>query len=117
MKKGGIILLSICALSLCFVLGLFTGRNLKDDYANLPDNEVVIAPSQTAQRRDYRLDINSATKTQLMELPGIGELIAERIVSYRTENGPFESTDDLMKVEGIGQKKLQQIEHLIRSGG
>lgn len=55
------------------------------------------------------IDINTATKEDLVKLPGIGEAMAERIIMYREENGRFASTDDLAKVKGIGKKKLAQI--------
>ena len=55
------------------------------------------------------LNINSATKEQLQTLPGIGPAIAERIVLYREQFGPFKSPDDLLKVKGIGAKKLEKI--------
>jgi competence protein ComEA len=51
-----------------------------------------------------------------MELHGIGELLAERIVAYREENGPFATIDDLMNVEGIGEKKLKAITEWIKVG-
>ncbi len=55
------------------------------------------------------VNLNSATCKQLEELPGIGEVIAQRIVDYRTEHGAFESIDGLLEVEGIGSKKFESI--------
>ena len=117
MKKGGIILLCIFVASLCFLIGMFTGRNLRDDYARLPQNEESGMVAESDEVHDFRLDLNEATKSQLMDLPGIGEMLAERILAYRSEHGPFTSTDDLANVEGIGEKKLQSIEKWIRVGG
>lgn len=119
MKNGSKPLLLICALSFALVIGIFIGRNVKSDYAQLPESiaSETAAESQTQTQTDYRLDINTATKVQLMELPGIGEKIADRIIAYRTQNGAFSSTDELMNVEGIGEKKLLQIESLIKAGG
>ena len=50
-------------------------------------------------------------------LPGIGPLLAGRIVAYREENGPFEIPGELMNVEGIGEKKLEEIWDYITTGG
>jgi competence protein ComEA len=60
------------------------------------------------------LDINSATLEQLQQLPGIGEKIAQRIVKYREDHGPFAKVEDLLNVEGIGEKKLEKIKPLIQ---
>ncbi len=57
----------------------------------------------------YRIDINRATWIQWYQLEGIGETLADRIVKDREENGPFESIDDLIRVRGIGKKKLESI--------
>ena len=56
-----------------------------------------------------RININTATATELEKLPGIGSAIAERIVAYRTENGKFNSTEDLKNVSGIGEAKFNNI--------
>ena len=53
------------------------------------------------------LDLNTAPAEELAKLPGIGEALAERIVAYREEHGPFEAVEDLMNVSGIGEKKLE----------
>lgn len=55
------------------------------------------------------VNINTANATQLTQLPGIGPAIAQKIIDYRTANGPFASVDDLTKVPGIGAAKLAQI--------
>ena len=117
MKNGGGILLVICAVSLALVLGIFIGRNTTAGFAPILGNSADVSSAAPAEPADVRLDINSATQAQLMDLPGIGEMMSERIIAYRTENGGFTSTDELLKVDGIGQKKLQQIEHLIKVGG
>ena len=116
MKKGSGILLLICALSLCMVLGIFIGRNLHSDYVQLSHNSNAVTEPLPESTADYRLNINTASKAQLMDLPGIGETIADRIIAYRTANGPFQNIEDLMNVEGIGQKRMQQIETRIRAG-
>ena len=55
------------------------------------------------------VNINTANATQLTQLPGVGPAIAQKIIYYRTANGPFTSVDDLTKVPGIGAAKLAQI--------
>lgn len=56
-----------------------------------------------------RLNLNTATKEELTTLPGIGTVMAERIVQYRATRGPFKSLDDLLKIHGISKKRLEQI--------
>ena len=99
------------------VLGVFIGRNVNSGHVSLSAEDFSAETRNSQESMDYRLDINTATKSQLMELPGIGEVMAERIVAYRTEHGMFSSIDALLQVEGIGEKKLQQIEKLIMVGG
>ena len=118
MKKGRSIMLLVCALTFTMVFGIFIGRNLNDEYAPIPDNrKQQILEQKEIINEDYRLDMNKATKAQLMDLPGIGETIADRIISYRSQNGDFTSTNDLLLIDGIGEKKLLQIEALIKVGG
>ena len=60
-----------------------------------------------------QVDINTASVEELMTVPGIGQVIAQRIVEFRDKNGPYKSIDDLLKVQGIGEKSLARIrEHL-----
>jgi len=57
----------------------------------------------------YSVDINQATWVEWAQFDGIGETLARRIVSDREANGPFNSVDDVLRVKGIGPKKLAQI--------
>lgn len=60
------------------------------------------------------ISLNRADVAELEGLPGVGPVLAERIVSYRDENGRFESVDDLLDVAGIGEAKLASIRDLIK---
>jgi competence protein ComEA len=62
------------------------------------------------------LNLNIASAADLDELPGVGLTIAERIVDYRKEHGPFQSVDDLANVKGIGASLLEKIAPLITVG-
>jgi len=59
------------------------------------------------------LNINTATLEELIALPGIGPSTAQKIIDYRTLNGPFSTIDDLDKVSGIGPSTLDQIRALV----
>jgi len=63
-----------------------------------------------------KLDLNTATTGQLQELPGVGAVLAERIVTYRDEHGPFTSVDDLLNVEGIGPSLLEKLRPYVTVG-
>jgi competence protein ComEA len=60
------------------------------------------------------LDINSATHDDLQRLPGIGPVLASRIIDDRSLNGPFNNLVDLQRVRGIGPKKAAAIAGLVR---
>ncbi|MGQ9473363.1 MAG: helix-hairpin-helix domain-containing protein [Candidatus Caldatribacteriaceae bacterium] len=60
-----------------------------------------------------RINVNTASLEELVTLPGIGEVIAQRIIDYRKQHGPFRQLEDLLGVQGIGPKKLEKIKDLI----
>jgi competence protein ComEA len=71
------------------------------------------APGAVASGPAAPINVNTASAAQLEALPGIGEVIAQRIVDYRTQNGPFASVDGLLDVSGIGDAILGDIHDLV----
>jgi len=73
----------------------------------------VAAPAESEARKPAAptrtIDLNTATVEQLVEVPGIGQALAERIVEFRQKEGPFRRVEDLMKVRGIGEKSLEKM--------
>jgi len=60
------------------------------------------------------IDLNRATRKELIQLPGVGPKTAERILIYRRNHGPFKNKRDLLKVRGIGIKKFKAIEPFLK---
>ena len=72
--------------------------------------------TSAGEQRPSTIDINSASADELTALPGIGEVLAARIVAYRTANGPFVRGDQLMAVDGIGTITYERLRPHIRVG-
>ena len=62
------------------------------------------------------IDLNTADRTALESLPGVGPRTAELIIEYRTESGGFEKVEELMNVRGIGEATFLRIRELVRVG-
>jgi comEA protein len=120
MKKASLIMIAMTLVFTAFTVGFILGRNADHNRVSI---SVSHAPKQTDPPQATTpteltpIDINTATVQQLSSLPGIGQVLAQRIISYRTANGPFESLADLTKVEGVGEKKLEAILEYITLGG
>ena len=117
-------LVMITALFSVFLLGFFLGR--QTGTAQIQVSKAVTAPSvsepspepQSEQAQTgVPIDINTATAEELTALPGIGEVLAGRIVAYREQYGNYLSTEELMDVSGISEKKYEAIKDYITIGG
>ena len=129
MRKPGISpLLVITILFAVFSAGFFLGRNqnrntvsvsLPAEFMTVPSVTTDPERAETEEPRviSFPIFINDADKESLMALPGIGEVLAQRILDYRDENGAFSAPEALLNVEGIGKKRLEEILDLITIGG
>lgn len=123
MKSSQWLLIALTLIFTAFIAGVFIGRNYNRQPVQiqpLPAVTSVAAPPLTVSTEPTKpsvININTATAEDLQLLPGIGPLLAERIIAYREENGLFEIPGELMNVPGIGEKKLEEIWDHITTGG
>ena len=83
-----------------------TTSNSSTTKAPLPSIDEVVGQSTPTGP----ININQASQSELESLPGIGQVIAERIIEYREKNGPFKSKEELKEVKGIGDKTFADLE-------
>jgi len=77
------------------------------------ETRVIISESNGSNDSNNLISINTATKEELMTLPGVGESKAIAIIKYREENGLFKNIDDIKNVTGIGDKMFEKIKNSI----
>jgi competence protein ComEA len=87
----------------------FDYRSADSTFAAL--SESIVADTTLTEDQDSTglVNVNTATKNQLMKVPGIGEVIASRILACRKDVGDFKNLDELGKVKGISKKKLEKL--------
>lgn len=115
-------------LALCFAIfigGYFLGKH---STSPVMITQSKIAPAQDATDSDRtateepkvidgKININTAAKEELTLIPGLGDKLAQRIIDYRELNGPYNSIDELDRVEGFGPARIQQLSKFITAGG
>ncbi|MDZ7359581.1 MAG: helix-hairpin-helix domain-containing protein [candidate division KSB1 bacterium] len=90
-----------------------------EEFARGLPGDSIRAPASFSERGaggsalSARLDLNAATINDLVRFPGIGPVMAKRIVEYRETNGPFKKLQDLRKVKGIGVKTYEKLAPLV----
>jgi|GEM_PF-1035054 len=94
-----IVLWLLVSLMVCVLVWLWFFEFGKINVAQIADNPVRVLR--------YQVDLNNAPKSELLQLPGIGATLAERIVEYREEVEPYHDVADLEKIQGIGVKKRE----------
>ena len=98
-----------------FVLGVRRNRPLRKIVTEPSGAAGELTPARVRSmlREKACVDINSAGKERIMSLPGIGEVLAGRIMEYRNTEGRFRRREDLLKVKGIGETIFRNIEGYI----
>jgi competence ComEA-like helix-hairpin-helix protein len=84
------------------------------DRSRRPPAAAAVTPGPQPPAATISVNLNTASRAELMLLPGIGEKYAERIVAYRHDHGPFASIEELDRVKGIGPKTLERLKPFIR---
>ena len=132
MKKPVNILVILTCVFAAFLGGFHIGRRMnrspvhiyqitpaaEDNAEETEEESAEEAPEEAGTEQTepavvFPLNINTATIPELDELPGIGVVLAQRIVDYRTTHGGFKAVEELTKVSGSGDAKLREILDLI----
>ena len=126
-KQTGTVLLVITLLFMTFTVGLFLGKNYNHNSVHLSElstsaqhniqPQYIPTDDQSAITVTFPVNINTADIAELSALPGIGEVLAQRIMDYRNKNGFFSAPEELLNVSGIGAGKLEAILDYVSTGG
>lgn len=109
-----LLLLLIFACSFAAFKGLYDSRTKTYFFQNMLSDVMPLHEDTNFLTENGPLtNLNTATKDELMMLPGIGEVSAERIIEARESISPFSYIEDLMNVKGIGDKKFEAVRDLI----
>ena len=127
-KPGNICMLLVASLCLGLLTGFFILRNtgrepmvLTETAAGTGSCVTCTSAAEVSEPETSGvpavLNINTASSEELQTLPGIGPVLADRIVVYRQQHGPFHSSRDLMNIKGIGEERFSRLIGHIVAGG
>ncbi len=112
MKKSLLALLAAIGVFLSVVVGVFIGRNTLGTTITLDPGSSNLPPATQAPGKPSALgliDINKASKADLLMLPGIGNVKAERIIAFRETYGAYTCIEDLIFVDGFSYTLIEQL--------
>ncbi|MBD3426606.1 MAG: hypothetical protein GF409_05190 [Candidatus Omnitrophica bacterium] len=115
-EKALLVFLSAALLTGAFVLGRRNSRTYSEITVtrDAVKARLTIEEVESLLRKKRKVNINSATEEELTSIPGIGPALAGRIAAFREEKGSFCAEKDLLKVRGIGPKKLAKMKEFIK---
>jgi|GEM_PF-2064233 len=90
-----------------------TKNNIANHYAAVTQSDPVQSPSQMTTHSGECTNINNASADELIALPGIGPVIAQRIIDYRSAHGPFTGMKDFDRVKGVGPALINKLKEKI----
>jgi len=97
---------------------IFAAASSKVDSVIAAEEDTTPVPAghktKSSSQVNFPINLNTATTEELTSLPGVGEVLANRIIKYRSSIGRFASREELMKVKGIGKSKFGAIKDLVR---
>jgi len=112
-----------------FLIGYLVGRDGGGDSVSITtqyienESESGAGRSETPVRETVlpeehgtRVDLNAASEQELEEIPGIGPVLAERIIDFRQKAGRFTAVEELLQIEGIGEKKFAALKEYVFAG-
>ncbi len=115
-NEKGIIVFLAASIILGYGLIYFQKLNSKPPPASRTSDFYQEKNSPRSNRSDkaiFVIDINKADSRDLVRLPGIGQILAQRIIDYRSRNGAFKRLEEIKDVSGIGDKKFEQIKEFL----
>ena len=104
-------LLALCLAALLCAAAFFLGRASAGQMLRVETQRP--AAAQAVPSADSRLDLNTATREELLSLPQVGEALTDRILAYRAQYGKFVTVEQLTDVEEIGEGLMQQLRGLV----
>ena len=89
-------------------------EKVDEEYISRENSNLKTTENNKVSNKSQKININTASQTELETLPGIGPSTALKVIEYRKENGRFKNIEDIKNIKGIGESKFNNIKELIK---